>query len=191
MSTIAKRVYFLDNPFRRRSGEKSSNERNLDIVQGYIADSGAEIFVGDLWKRCLKNTEPDEEEEALIRQQAMVEELQVHAILLQQQRLKDIEQRQDKRPTRDGIKGSGAWVEVPDTILGVHRPFLFKNVPDDRLELFVLKQRYGRWPLGIEFGWNADCGAIAGGKPIEYERPGEQNAIDESAGLSAKMRGRR
>lgn len=191
MQVLASRIRIMGNPFRRRAGEKASNERNLDIVQGYIADSGCEVFVGDLWKRCLRSTEPDEEEEALIRQQAMVEELHVHAVLLQQQRLKDIEQRPDKRPTREGIKGSGAWVEVPDTIIGVHRPALFKRVADDKIELFVLKQRYGKWPLGVEFDWEPDKGSIRGGRHIEYDRPGEQNEIDEAAGLAGHMRGGR
>lgn len=178
MALIATRVIFMGNPFRRRAGEKGSNEKNLDLLQGYIADSGAEVFVGDLWRRCLRHTDPDEEEEALIRQQAMTEELQIHAILLQQQRLKDIEQRPDKRPTREGIKGSGAWIEVADTIIAPHRPALFKRIEDNTLEVFVLKQRYGRWPLGIEFGWEADSGMISGGREIEYDRPGEQNEAD-------------
>jgi hypothetical protein len=189
MTLVASRVRFLANPFRRRGGEKRSNERNLDIVQGYVADSGAEVFVADLWKRCLAYSDPEEEEEALIRQQAMVEEQNIHAILLQQQRLKDIEQRDDKRPTREGIKGSGAWVEVADTIIGVHRPALFKRVDDATLEILVLKQRYGKWPLAIEFGWEPDSGAIRGGKAIDYDRPGEQNEIDNVAGLSSHMRG--
>jgi replicative DNA helicase len=178
MRRIAARVRFLANPFRRRTGEKASNERNLDILQGYIADAGCEVFVGDLWKRCLRHTDPEEEEEALIRQQMMTEELQIHAILLQQQRLKDIEQRPDKRPTREGIKGSGAWIEIADTIIAPHRPALFKRCTDNKLEVFVLKQRYGKWPLGIEFDWESDSGSIGGGRSIEYDRPGEQNEAD-------------
>jgi hypothetical protein len=193
MQAIASRVRFMGNPFRRRAGEKGSNEKNLDIVQGYIADSGAEVFVGDLWKRCLRHTDPDDEEEALVRQQAMVEEQGVHAILLQQQRMKDIEQRPDKRPTREGIKGSGAWVEIPDTILGIHQPALFKKIDNSVLEVFVLKQRYGRWPLGVEFRWEPDSGMISGGTPIDYDRPGEPNAIDRatSGGALAAMKGGR
>lgn len=187
MALLATRIRFLENPFRRRSGEKRSNARNLDIVQGYIADSGCEVFIGDLWKRCLYETDPDEEEEALIRQQAMVEELGVHGILLQQQRLKDIEMRADKRPTRDGIKGSGAWVEVPDTIIGIHRPALFKRCDDDTIEVIVLKQRFGRWPLAAEFRWNADAGTIRGGRAIEYDRPGEGNEVDRAGGLRSFM----
>ena len=193
MRMISRRVRFMGNPFRRRTGEKASNEKNLDIVQGYIADSGAEVFIGDLWKRCLRYTDADDEEEALIRQQAMVEELGVHAVLLQQQRLKDIEQRPDKRPTREGIKGSGAWVEIPDTIIGVHRPALFKRIDDSVLECFVLKQRYGRFPLGVEFRWEPDSGMISGGSSIDYDRPGEQNEIDRatSGGALGAMRGKK
>lgn len=195
MTAIASRVRFMGNPFRRRTGEKGSNEKNLDLLQGYIADAGCEVFVGDLWKRCLRHTDPDEEEDALIRQQAMAEELNVHAILLQQQRLKDIEQRPDKRPTREGIKGSGAWVEVADTIIGIHRPAIFKRMPDETLEVFVLKQRYGRWPVGIEFRWEADSGMIKGGSPIDYDRPGEQNEIDAATSsggaLGAMRKGRK
>jgi len=114
-----------------------------------------------------------------------VEELGVHAVLLQQQRLKDIESRPDKRPTREGIKGSGAWVEVPDTIIGVHRPALFKRIDDTVLECFVLKQRHGRFPLGVEFRWEPESGMISGGTAIDYDRPGEQNEIDKATTLGA------
>lgn len=173
MNVIAKRVRFLANPFRRRAGEKTSNDRNLDLVQGYIADSGCDVFVADLWKRCLRVDDPSEEEAALYRQQAMAEETRCHCVLLQQQRLKDVETRPDKRPTREGIKGSGAWSEIADTVIGVHRPALFKSVDDDKMEVFVLKQRHGKWPLGIEFDWDADRGMVWGGREIDYDRPGQ------------------
>lgn len=171
MREIGRYVRFLANPFKRRAGERASNARNLDLVQGYIADSGCEVFVADLWKRCLAEARPEDEEDALYRQQAMAEELNVHCILLQQQRSKDIEQRPDKRPTREGIKGSGAWTEVADTILGVHRPALWKAQDDVVLEVDVLKQRRGKWPLAVEFDWEADRGAISGGRSVDYDQP--------------------
>ena len=170
MAALSKYVRFLANPFRKRIGDKQkSNDRNLDVVQGYIADSGCEVFVADLWKRCLAVASPEDEEEALYRQQAIAEEQQVHCILVQQQRLKDIEARPDKRPTREGVKGSGAWVEVADNMIGVHRPALWKPVTDDVLELDILKQRYGKWPLAIEFEWDPDRGSIKGGRHVEYD----------------------
>lgn len=182
MRELSKFIRFMANPFRRRTGQKASNERNLDLVHGYLADSGCEIFIADLWKRCLARADPDEEEEALFRQQAMLEELGVHGILMQQQRLKDIELRPDKRPTREGIKGSGAWVEIADSMIGVHRPALWKAISDDKLELDILKQRYGKWPLAIEFDWNPDKGSIAGGRSVDYDVPGGEasSAFDKS-----------
>jgi len=179
MEQISQYVRFLANPFRRQSGGKTSNERNLDLIQGYLADSGCDVFIADLWKRCLVETRPEDEEEALYRQQAMAEEMSVHCILLQQQRLKDVEQRADKRPTREGIKGSGAWTEVADNIFGVHRGALWKPVPDIILEIDILKQRYGKWPLAVECDWDPDKGRITGGRSIDYDQPA---ALDESGG---------
>ena len=173
MHSISKHVRFMKNPFRRQRGEKPSNDRNLDIVQGEISDSGCDVFIADLWKRCLVDARPEAEEQALFRQQSMAEEMCIHNILVHQQRSKDIEQRDDKRPTREGMKGSSALTEIADTILGVHRPALWKRIDDDKLEVFVLKQRFGKWPLGVEFDWNADEGSIKGGRSIDYEQPGE------------------
>lgn len=184
MEVIGEWVTFMSNPFNRRMGEKPSNERNLDIIQGYIEATGCDVFIADLWKRCLRKTDPDEEEHALIRQQAIAEETRCHCILVQQQRAKDIEGRPDKRPTREGVKGSGAWTEVADNMIGVHRPALWKNIPDHFVELFVLKQRWALWPIGVECEWDADTGTIGAGRSIPYDQPGQQasNASDPFSG---------
>ena len=75
---------------------------------------------------------------------------------------------------------SGAWVEVPDTIIGLHRPALFKNVPDDRIQSLILKQRDGVWPLAVEYDWEPEYGAITNGVEVEYDRPGttSEDSID-------------
>jgi hypothetical protein len=170
MHNISKWVTFVRNPFRKRTGEKSTNDTNLDLLQDLIGETGCEVFIADLWKRCLRETDPSAEEAALERQQAMAEEMRMHCILLQQQRLKDIESRADKRPTREGIKGSSMWVDIADTILAPHRPFLAKpTIDDDKIEIFILKQRYGAWPLGAEFDWDGEKGSIEGGKSIAYD----------------------
>ena len=177
MAEIANFMVFMNNPFRRRTGEKLSNQKNLDLLQSYIENVGPDVFIGDLWQRCLVDGSPEAEAEALVRQQAMAESTHCHCILIQQQRLKDVEQRTDKRPSRDGIKGSAAWVEVADTIIGVHRPALYKNIPDDKLELILLKQRYGKWPIGTEMDWNPTTGQISGGRDINLHEIRE-NEID-------------
>lgn len=183
MEVIGRHVQFLANPFRRQKTgkERPSNERNLDIVQGYIADSGCEVFIADLWKRCLADTDPKEEELALWRQQAMVEEMKVHAILCQQQKLKEVEATRDKRPRRDTIIGSSAWVDVSDTIIGVHRPALWKNVSDTTIELLILKQRFGKWPIAIECDWDGDKGLIMNGREIPFERAPDNDTDDAFA----------
>lgn len=178
MSKLSQNIRFMGLPgaplvtgSHTARGERASNERALDQIHAMIVDTGADIFIADLWKRCLRQTDPDEEEQALVRQQAIFASTKCHGVLLQQQRLKDIENRQDKRPTREGIKGSGAWVEVADTILGVHRPALWKPVDDIVLEIDVLKQRWGPWPMAIEFTWDSDKGLISGGATVSYDQP--------------------
>lgn len=166
-------VSFMRNPFRQR-GTKRSNERNLDLIQEQIVDSGCEVFVADLWKRALVDARPEAEEDALMQQQAMADETKTHCILLQQQRAKDVEARPDKRPTREGIKGSAGWFEVADTIIGCHLPHLWKAVSPDKIELIVLKQRYGEWPVAVECEWSAEHGSITGGTPVEYKHAAEE-----------------
>lgn len=166
---ISQWVSFVKNPFRRNQEAKRSNEANLDLVQSILTDAGCHVFIADLWARCLVSRKPEEEEEALFRQQAMLEELNVHGILVHQQRYKDIEMRADKRPTREGLKGSGAYAEIADNMFGTHRPAQWKRIDDDILEIFVLKQRYGKWPLGVEFRWDGDKGSIEGGREIAYD----------------------
>jgi archaellum biogenesis ATPase FlaH len=179
MERVGDFVTFVQMPFGRVRGEKQSNDRNLDIVHGFIADSGCDVAVFDLWKRCLRYTDPDDEEQALVRQQAIAQETGCHCILVQQQRAKDVEARPDNRPTREGIKGSGAWIEIPDTILGVYRPALHKAVPDTTIEIDVLKQRFGKWPIAIQFDWNGDLGDLSGGHTVVYDAPGASGGTGE------------
>lgn len=179
MGRISRWVRFMSNPFKRRKGQKASNDYNLDLVEDHVGESGCEVVVFDLWKRCLCQSRPDDEEQAVERQQAMLEDLNVHGILLHQQRLKDIEMRPDKRPTREGQKGSAIYTEAPDTIIAPHRPALFKKMDDDTMEIFVLKQRWGQWPLGTAFDWDAETGQIARGRSIPYDAPGQTSSFDE------------
>jgi energy-coupling factor transporter ATP-binding protein EcfA2 len=173
MAFVEQYVRFLDNPFVHPYQEDAKRKRstldNINELGGYIADSGCSIFVGDLLRRGFTALDPEEEELALYAFQALMSELQVHGIAVQQQRLKDIELRGDKRPTRDGIKGSAAWVEIADTILGAHRPALFKSIPDETFEVCILKQRFGRWPVALEFQWDPDTVEFRDGHEVPYD----------------------
>lgn len=181
MQRLGERVRFFELPFDRHKSEKRTNQKALDTVQEYVEawGRGGGVVILDLFRRTLAQTDPDEEEQALYRLQAMAQETEAHFLLVHQQRLKDLEQREDKQPTREGLKGSGAWVEMPDTIVGVHREFLFKAVPDNVLRLCVLKQRYGVWPLTVDCDWDAELGLIGGGRSVENARAGAASVVDE------------
>lgn len=164
-------IFFMRNPIDsvKWSKDGSHNERCLDHIEGFLSTVRAEIFIADLWDMAFRFEGEHDEREALNRQQAMAERLGVHPILLQQQKIKELEkgdQNKNKRPRRDLIKGSSAWVDRGDTILAPFIPGLFKDVPIDAMEIGILKQREGRWPLAIEFNYNPELGAIWGGRSI-------------------------
>lgn len=164
---ISKWVRFLPNPFRR-STSRASNERNLDMIEGYLSDTGCDVFYADLWERALEEDSPSDEKRALYRQQEMMERSRCHGIFNHQQKLKDVEEREDKRPNRSTMKGSSAYVEVADNLFGTHRPALFKSVPDNKFELLVLKQRDGRWPIALEFEFDPDTAQIWSGREVPF-----------------------
>lgn len=181
---INRRVRFMENAFfsqvaeNKARKEKRSNDRNLDILEGYIAESGCDEVIMDLFDRILADQSPDAVTDALYRQQNMHVEYNVHGTLLTQLRLKDVEKRPDKRPTRESIKGVGTFVEVPDLILGIHRDAQFKDVPDNTLEAICLKQRKGKLNWAVRFGWDGATCRITGGEQVPYN-PGLESAWDD------------
>jgi replicative DNA helicase len=183
---LSEYVRFFELPFGRERGKRTMNDDHLDLIHAYISETGADVFIADLWRRAVRQFNPDDEEAALYRQQSIAVETKCHCILLH----KDVEQREDKQPTREGLKGTGAWVEVPDTILGIHRDALWKDVPDTTLSAFVLKQRHGTWPLAVEFDWSPEHGSIKNGRSVEYKQPGQGGDVDNFLGeMKPKKRG--
>ncbi len=159
-------VRFLNLPFDRQRRTQRTNDESLDLIQSYITTTAADVFVADLWRRVLAPDEQDpaDEEFALYRQQAMAQETKCHCILVHQQKSKETEARDDPRPARNMLKGSSAWIEVPDLIIGVHREGLWKAVVDETIELIVLKQREGKWPLSVLFSFDPERGTITNGR---------------------------
>lgn len=188
---ISKYIRFFDNPFqrnRRSTGRRIINDDHLDIIQDHIEESGAEVFFADLWQRCLVDTSPEDERHALFRQLAIANEQRIHVAMAHQQRAKDIEMRADKRPTREGIIGSGAWLDVCWTVMAPHLPAKWKRVPDNTIEIYFLKQRNGAWPLCVECDWDPDYGSITNGRSIAVDAKGDD---DGGAFPKPQTRGRR
>lgn len=192
MERLGEHVRFFALPTYQRGKKREGalNDRMLDLIHEHVVVSGCKVFVADLWRRVVRQFDPDEEEVALYRQQDIAQKTGVHCLLVHQQRLKDIERGPgDKRPTREGLKGSGTWVEVPDTILGVHRPALWRNVPDEVLEVLVLKQRKAPWPLAVEFDWEPDRARVENGRSVEFKREqAERGGVDEFLAEEARER---
>ena len=189
-AAIAEVVKFFDAPFQSELKKRYDNDDALDLLSQQIADSGAEVVALDLWERAIPNGEPSAERRALFRQQQIAKETNTHCILVCQQRLKEVESRDDKRPARDTILGSSAWVDIADTILGVHRPALWKpTLGDTKMEILVLKQRFGRWPIYVEFEWDGESVRLENARQLEIVGSG-QGALEPGidAYLSSQMR---
>jgi len=170
MEQIGTFVRFFDPPFAKDVSRRYDNDAALDELHRCVADSGAELTVLDLWERMIPDGSPEAERRALFRTQHIFGETECHALIVCQQKLKDIENRIDKRPTRSTILGSQAWVDVSDTIIGLHRPGQWRPIGDDTLQMIILKQRFGRWPLAVEFDWCGDTCALTRGRSIEYDQ---------------------
>jgi len=182
MDSIAEWVKFVDMPFHKERGVRHTHDEVLDVIHGYIADSGASIAIFDLWRRAFRRMKDEsDEQEALYRQQAIAEETNCHCLLVQQQRLKDIETRMNPIPTREGVKGSSAWVDVSDTMIGVYLPGLMKRVSRNVIQLLLLKQRYGRWPLTIEYQWDGDIVNLHSGSLVWDVAIGDESKVQSGA----------
>ncbi len=146
------------------------------MLEGYLAEAGCDAAIWDLWERSLVDLSYDGVTSALYRQQAMHAEYNVYGVIVHQLKLKDVERRVDKRPTRDAIKGTGAFVEVADQIYGIHREAQYKMVPDDSLEVLCLKQRKGTANWAIRFDWKGELALVAGdGVEVPFD-PGIDSA---------------
>lgn len=192
MQAISQWVRFVAMPFHKERGVRRSHDEVLDVIHGYIADTGAEVAIFDLWRRAFRRMKDESDEsEALFRQQAIAEETGCHCILLQQQRLKDIETRSNPVPTREGIKGSSAWVDVSDTIIGVHLPGLMKRVSRNVIQLHVLKQRFGRWPLTVEYVWDGDLVKMTSPQLVWDMAFGDEQRATSGGASSAPVGGKK
>jgi len=73
MERLGEWIRFFELPFGRARGEREFNDRNLDLIQEHIAETGCDLFIADLFRRAMKETKPDDEEQALYRMQAITQ----------------------------------------------------------------------------------------------------------------------
>ncbi len=192
---ICSRITFMENAFfaERKKGERRSNERNMAILEGYVAESGCDVLIMDLWERMLVDIGYEGVTTALYEQQDLHKRYNVYGIIAHQLSKEGLSKRLDRRPTRESIKGTGAFYEVADQVLGVHREALFKNVPDESLEVICLKQKKGKANWAVRFKWNGEMALVEDGEEVPYdpgldsgEKSGDLSEIRTGSGARRK-----
>lgn len=135
------RLTVPENPFVSLS--RWNNDAAMDKTEELYATGGFDVVITDLWARKLTRHDPEEISKALFREQTMCQKYNVHSIMVHQLSRK-VEERKDKRPELTDLKGSGAWEEVADLVLGIHRERVYKpHMRKDTVEFIILKQRLG------------------------------------------------
>ena len=162
MKRIATRVSFIRSVIE---ADKKGPFFSVDLVAKAIKASKCDVFVADAMDRFCDSL--NEERRILFGLGEMARRLNVHLILTRRQNLRAAERSGDCRegPTRGGIKGSSAWEEIADTIFGIHRPSLWRpGLSDDKMDVFVLKQRRAKWPFCVQFDADFKIGSISDGR---------------------------
>jgi replicative DNA helicase len=139
------RLTVVDNPFfnlSKKSG-RWGNEEALDKIEEILAEGGYDLTIWDLFQRSLSTITPNDVETALVRVQHMARRYGTHFVIVHQISRK-VEERKDKRPRIDDLKGSGGYEEIPDLILLLHRERAYKKfMENDEIEINIGKQRDG------------------------------------------------
>jgi replicative DNA helicase len=169
MARIRAYVKFFELPFNRSRDRKQrpSNESNLDVIHEHMDLAGCRIGIFDLIAKAFVSSKPEDEKLALDRMLGIAKETRTHLILLHHLNKAELRDRPDRRPTREAIKGSTAWVDAFDTILGLYIPDKWKPIHANTMEVHVLKQRNGIWPLAVEFDYDATTGRIRNGRSFD------------------------
>ncbi len=178
MNNLADYIDFFTLPEIKSKGDKFEkfNDRTMESIHQAVAESGCYLFVADVFKYALTEQRPEDESRAIKYMGKIAKKCKCHILLVHHMNLKELEGRQDKRPTRETVMGSSGWINDVDNVLACHNPFLFGGESEfnDKFEVHVLKQRYGIWPQAIEFDWDAEYGAITGGRTIRIASIGDE-----------------
>jgi KaiC/GvpD/RAD55 family RecA-like ATPase len=184
---VASLLKFMRHPPTDGKRVKSTITARIEWCFNEAVRVGASYVVVDLLARLFASADPAEEQRGWECFQRCAKDTGVHGVATHQQRAGDVEQRSDKRPTREGLKGSKGVLEVADTLIGVYRASLCESVEDKTLEAIVLKQRRGRWPFAVRFDFDPKRWTLKRGREVAYLRPGEDGLdgiVDRRGGRS-------
>ena len=133
------KIDIVENPFLGCT----TNEEVMEKVEEIYAEGGYTHALFDMWERMMYDLRAQALARALFRQQMIAEKYKTCTIMMHQlKRL--VEERKDKRPSLTDLKSSGAYEEVSDLVLLMHREKIYKPfVNDDIAELRIAKQKRG------------------------------------------------
>lgn len=176
------------NSYSKRMIPSEINDRNLDLIENQVSNDSADVWIFDLWERLMFSKKQDDIAVALERMQAMAHYYQKFFLIVQQigrDYAKSVGKGDNKfvrPPTMNDIKNSGAYEEVADWIMLLHRPALYKRVPDDLLEVYCAKQRLGTWPWAVAFDFDGSIASITNGHRIDVRQYEEETKTDADGG---------
>jgi replicative DNA helicase len=138
------RLEVMDNPFLQLSEKDEwTNKQALNRLEEIVAVGGYDVIFVDRWQRMLTDLRPQMIAAALVRMQAVLQRYEAHGVFVHQLG-RQVEKTRSKKPSLVDLKDSGAYEEVADVVLTIHRDRMYSGfVPDDRVEVTVAKQKLG------------------------------------------------
>lgn len=127
--------------------EHWNNKKAMDSIEKIIAEGDYDVVFFDLLERILAtNLDSQQIALALIRAQSFSPKYNIHQVITQQLRrsAEDFQRTGKRRPALTDLKNSGAYEEIPDQILLIHREKVYKPLLNrDEIELKLAKQKLG------------------------------------------------
>lgn len=159
----------IDN-IRWAMGEIFSNDNltvtddphlSLDKLEIILENGNYDVCIIDLWER-LSDIEIDAGKitKKLTKTQAMAKSCNTHMAIVHQQRRGD-QKSKSKKPTMDQLKNSGAYEEIADLVVFLHREKYYNpNLEEDVVEYIIAKQRRGAMGKSAFHDFHADFGYV-------------------------------
>lgn len=116
---------------------------NLDMLEIHLRHNQYDVVAIDLFTMMLDDLDPKAISQSLYRLKEILVSNNIAGLVVHQ--IKRIERKKDMRPYLHELKGSGAFEEVSDLVLFLHRLNYYEAdaLDEDILEVHIAKQRRG------------------------------------------------
>jgi replicative DNA helicase len=134
---------------------------SLDKLELVLEDGNYDVCIIDLWERLSDiEIEASKITKKLTKTQAVAKACNVHMAIVHQQRRSDGKSK-SKKPTMEMLKNSGAYEEIADLVVFLHREKYYNpELTDDVVEYIIAKQRRGAMGKSAFHDFYADFGMV-------------------------------